>query len=75
MTIQFSLTQQPPETQNAPCIVVGVFEERMLRSAAARVDEKSGGAIKRLIESGDVSGKLGSTQLLFALPTVDAPRV
>ena len=75
MTIQFSLTQQPPETQNAPCIVVGVFEERMLSSAAARVDEKSGGAIKRLIESGDVSGKLGSTQLLFALPNVAAPRV
>jgi leucyl aminopeptidase len=75
MTIQFSLTQQPPESQTAACIVVGVFEERMLSSAAARVDEKSGGAIKRLIESGDVSGKLGSTQLLFGLPNVAAARV
>jgi leucyl aminopeptidase len=75
MTLQFSLSQQPPEANPAPCIVVGVFEERMLTSAAARVDEKSGGAIKRLVESGDISGKLGSSSLLFALPNISAARV
>ena len=75
MTLQFSLSQQSPETNTAPCIVVGVFEERMLSSAAARIDEKSGGAIKRLIESGDISGKPGTTNLLFALTNVTAPRV
>jgi leucyl aminopeptidase len=75
MTLQFSLSQQPPEAIAAACIVVGVFEERMLSSAAARIDEKSGGAIKRLIESGDISGKPGTTNLLFALANVAAPRV
>ena len=75
MTIQFSLDQQSPETAAAACIVVGVFEERVLTSAAARVDEKSGGAVKRLIESGDISGKIGSSNLLFALPSVAATRV
>src|SRR6185312_10499635 len=75
MTIQFSLSQLPPETNPAPCVVVGVFEERMLSSAAARVDEKSGGAIKRLIESGDISGKIGATHMLFALTNMAAPRV
>src|SRR5471030_2346741 len=75
MTLQFSLSQQPPEANPAACIVVGVFEERMLSSAAARIDEKSGGAIKRLIESGDISGKPGTTNLLFALANVAAPRV
>src|SRR5262249_4265708 len=44
-------------------------------SAAARVDEKSGGALKRLIETGDLGGKLGSSSLLFALPNIAAPRV
>src|SRR6185369_13611623 len=48
---------------------------RTLTSAAARIDEKSGGAIKRLLESGDVGGKTGATSLLFALPGVAAPRV
>jgi leucyl aminopeptidase len=75
MTIQFSLNKQPPEANPAPCVVVGVFDERMLTSAAARVDEKSGGAIKRLIESGDITGKPGSSHLLFGLPNIAAPRV
>jgi leucyl aminopeptidase len=75
MTIQFSLTDQAPETATTACVVVGVFEERMLTVAAARVDEKSGGAIKRLSEAGDVNGKLCSSQLLFALPGITAPRV
>jgi leucyl aminopeptidase len=75
MTLKFSLSQQPPEAATAACIVIGVFEERMLSSAAARIDEKSGGAIKRLIESGDISGKPATTHLLFALANVAAPRV
>ena len=45
MTIQFSLSQDLPETSAAPCIIVGVFDDRTLTSAAARVDDKSGGAI------------------------------
>ena len=75
MTLQFSLTQDQPDTSSAPCVVVGVFEDRALSAAAARVDEKSGGAIRRLLESGDVAGKLGVTHLLFALPGIAAARV
>ena len=75
MTIQFSLSPQSPETSPAPCVVVGVFEERTLTAAAVRIDEKSGGAIKRLLDSGDVSGKSGNTNVLFALPNIVAPRV
>ena len=75
MTIQFSLSQDLPETSAAPCIVVGVFDDRSLTSAAARVDDKSGGAIKRLLESGDVSGKVGSSSVLLGLAGIAAPRV
>ena len=75
MTLQFSLSQQLPETSTAPCVVVGLFDERTLSGAAARIDATSGGALKRLIESGDLSGKLGTTQLLFALPNIIAARV
>ncbi|MGH8090998.1 MAG: M17 family peptidase N-terminal domain-containing protein, partial [Rudaea sp.] len=75
MILQFSLTQDAPETCAAPCIVAGVFEDGTLSAAAARIDEKSGGAIRHLSESGDVSGKLGATHLLFALADIAAPRV
>lgn len=75
MTIQFSLTQQTPETADAPCVVVGVFEDRVLTDAAKRLDEKSGAAITRLLDAGDVTGKIGSTQVLFGLNEVKTPRV
>ncbi|MEP6483215.1 MAG: leucyl aminopeptidase [Rudaea sp.] len=75
MTIQFSLTQQSPESADAACIVVGVFEDRVLSDAAKRIDEKSGGAITKLLDSSDVTGKLGSSHVLFALPNVSAQRV
>jgi len=75
MTIKFSLSSDPAESAASPCVVVGVFEERLLSAAAARIDEKSGGAIKRLMEASDVNGKPGTSQLLFGLPNVAAPRV
>jgi len=75
MTLKFSLTADAPESAATPCLVVGLYEDRVLTSAAARVDEKSGGAIKRLIESGDATGKPGSTTLLFGLANVAAARV
>ncbi|HET8940956.1 MAG TPA: leucyl aminopeptidase [Rudaea sp.] len=75
MTVSFSLSQQSPETTASPCVVVGVFEDHMLTAAAARVDEKCNGTLKRLLESGDISGKIGSTRVLFGLPGITAARV
>src|ERR1700679_3858730 len=75
MTIQFSLTQESPDTVDTACMVVGAFEDRVLSDAAKRVDEKSASAITRLIESSDINGKLGTSNLLFALPNIKAHRV
>ncbi|MEO8802828.1 MAG: M17 family peptidase N-terminal domain-containing protein, partial [Rudaea sp.] len=75
MTVSFSITQQSPETNASPCIVVGVYENHMLTAAAARVDEKSNGVIKRLLESSDITGKAASTRVLFGVPGIAAARV
>jgi leucyl aminopeptidase len=75
MTLQFSLAATAPETADAPCVVVGVYENGLLTSAAARVDGAAGGAIKRQVESGDITGKAGSTTVLFAPAGVQARRV
>ena len=75
MTIKFSITDQAAETARVPCVVVGAFEDRVLSAAAASVDKASGGALQRLVEGGDISGKPGSSQLLFALPNIGAARV
>ncbi|MGY3040040.1 leucyl aminopeptidase [Rhodanobacter sp. TND4EL1] len=75
MTLQFSLASIAPATVDSPCVLVGVYEQGVLTSAAAQVDTASGGAIKRQVESGDISGKAGSTTLLFAPTGVTAQRV
>ncbi|WP_158753008.1 leucyl aminopeptidase [Dyella sp. S184] len=75
MTLQFSLGTAAPETVDAACVLVGVYEHGMLTSAAARVDSATDGLIKRQVESGDISGKAGSTTLLFAPTGITAKRV
>ena len=47
MTLQFSLASSGtanPETVETPCVVVGVYENGLLTSAAARVDTAAHGA-------------------------------
>jgi leucyl aminopeptidase len=75
MTLQFSLGSHAPETVETPCVVVGVYENGLLTSAAARVDSAAGGAIKRQVESGDITGKAASTTVLFAPEGITAKRV
>jgi leucyl aminopeptidase len=75
MTLQFSLGTAAPETVDGACVVVGVYEQGVLTSAAARVDSAADGLIKRQVESGDISGKAGSSTLLFAPGGVTARRV
>jgi len=75
MTLQFSLAAATPETADTACVLVGVYEQGVLTSAAARVDGAIGGAIKRQVESGDISGKAGSTTLIYAPAGIAAKRV
>jgi len=75
MTLQFSLTTAAPETADTACILVGVYEQGVLPSAAARVDGATGGVIKRQVESSDISGKAGSSTLLYAPTGIAAKRV
>jgi leucyl aminopeptidase len=75
MTVQFSLGTTAPEALATPVAVVGVYENGVLTSAAARIDTAAGGAIKRLVEAGDINGKVGNLVTLLHPPGVAAARV
>ena len=62
------------DAADTPCVVVGVFEGT-LSAAAATIDAASGGALTRLVESGDFTGKSGATLVLHGLSGVKASRV
>ncbi|HET6629849.1 MAG TPA: leucyl aminopeptidase [Woeseiaceae bacterium] len=57
------------------CVVVGLFEKGDLGRAAAEIDNASGGALKRLVRAGDLSGNLGDARILTGLANVKAQRV
>ncbi|TCV95686.1 aminopeptidase A [Luteibacter rhizovicinus] len=75
MTLQFSLGSIAPESAETAVAVVGVYENGILTSAAARVDTAANGAIKRLVESGDVTGKTGAVTTLLHPAGIAAKRV
>lgn len=60
-------------TTRAGCIAVGVFENKQLSQAAAELD--TAGEITAALQSGDISGKPGSTLLLRNIKGVTAQRV
>ena len=73
--MQLSLTQQNAADTEAGCILVGIFDDSNLDGAAREIDERSGGALTRLRDSGDIKGKLAHCELLRGLPGIKASRV
>ncbi|MHC1481052.1 leucyl aminopeptidase [Frateuria aurantia] len=75
MTLQFSLTPAAPESIATACIVAGVYEGGVFTSAAARLDTASQGALKQLVEAGDLTGQLGQSLVLFKPQGIAAERI
>ncbi|MFX1684337.1 leucyl aminopeptidase [Paraburkholderia sp. A1RO-5L] len=62
-------------TGKSDCVVVGVFEAQTLSGPAFVIDRAIGGAIVRLVKSGDIDGKAGSTLFLPEVTGIGASRV
>lgn len=56
-------------------LILAVYEDKTLGSAAQAVDSASNGAISAVLKHGDISGKAGETLLLQALPGCPAKRI
>ena len=57
------------------CVIVGVYERGKLSAGATDIDVASGGELRRLVKSGDVSSKPGRCVLLTNLSGVKATRL
>jgi leucyl aminopeptidase len=75
MPPDFSTKILAPETAAAPCVAVGVFESRKLSAAADALDRAARGALRTVLKGGDMEGKLGTTRLLYKVPSLRAERV
>ncbi|MBL78626.1 MAG: leucyl aminopeptidase [Nitrosomonadaceae bacterium] len=73
--MEFSIKNDNPTKQHSACIVVGVFETRILSYAAKILDKNSNGYISSILKNGDMDGKLESTLLLYNVPNSKGNRV
>jgi len=75
MSLNLRLSRASAAEVEADAVIAAVFEDTGLSQAAKELDQASGGRISALLQSEDVSGKLGRSTLLFALDGVKAKRV
>src|SRR5437868_12323472 len=73
--MEFSIKQTAPEKARTDCVVVAIDEGGKFSAAAQTLDRASGGAIRKLVGSGDLRGKHGAAKVLFRLPGIAAERV
>ena len=73
--MEFSIKNGNPGKQRSACVVVGVFETRVLTEAAKTLDKNANGYISDILNNGDMEGKAGSTLLLHKVPNTVCKRV
>jgi len=75
IVMDFSIKSIDFKRQPVGCLVIGVTEPRQLTGSAQAVDSVTGGAIGRILESGDFEGESGQILMLHGLPNLPALRV
>jgi len=73
--MKLNLDNNPPVSIAAGCLVIGVTDGGSLSPSAQAVDEASGGAISRMLTSGDIDTGLAKTTLLLGLSGLATQRV
>lgn len=73
--MQYFTTTSNAARRAVDCVIVGAYERGKLSVGATDIDKASGGELRRLIKSGDISTKPGRCVVLTRVSGVRAPRV
>jgi leucyl aminopeptidase len=73
--MKYFTTTSKASRRAVDCVIVGVYKRGKLGIGAADIDAASKGHIRKLIKSGDVSGRPDHISVLTAVPGVRAERV
>lgn len=73
--MDFTIQSDNPEEFQSDCVIVGVFETRKLTKAAKALDEACKGYLTRVLDQGDMDGKVNTTLLLHSVPDISSKRV
>jgi leucyl aminopeptidase len=73
--MQFQTLLNPLATARTESLAVGIHDEGELPPSTQALDQALKGRLKALLQRGDLSTRLGDTQLLVDLPGAKAPRI
>ena len=73
--MQFGTKSGIPGKARSQCLIVGVYENNHFSDSANLLDQASKGFIKKVLDRGDMNGKIGQTLMLHDVPNVTSPRV
>ena len=73
--MQIFTTTSNAARRAADCVIVGVYANGKLGQGAEMIDSASKGHLSKLVKSGDINGRAGSTLMLTDIPGVRAQRV
>ena len=73
--MRYSVKGGSPDKIVAECIVVSIWGDGSLSEEAKILDAKTKKLISGLVNSGDASGNLGDTLLVYRPPNVSAKRI
>src|SRR5687767_7992769 len=62
--MEFSILTGHPAEARVECLVIGVFDDEDLPATARNVNSATGGKLRQWLARGDLSSRLGDTQLV-----------
>ena len=73
--MEYAIETAPLETIQTNCLIVGVYLDNQLSPSATSVDQATHGIISKVLNRGDINGKIGETVLINAIPESSIERI
>ena len=73
--MEYTVKSGDPARQRTACLVLGVFEKKVLSPAGEAIDKASDGFLGKLLGRGDLEGRAGQSLLLYEVPGIQARRL
>lgn len=73
--MELATTTLAASDKSCSCIIVGIYEKGRQGVGAADINDASNGYLSKLVTSGDINGKPGTSLMLTSVPGIRAKRV
>lgn len=73
--MKFTLRTETKAQTGDECLILSVYEDQELPTKTKYYDKQSKGMLSKVLQHGDLAGKVGQTLFLYAIPGIQADRI